>query len=384
MRLTEGVMSTHELGVVVRTDASLAIGTGHVMRCLTLASALREQGAAVLFVCREHDGHLCDLIETRGFSVSRLPSPHLDTQGEHRSTSVVHLASSWEEDARQTQVAIDMLGLKPDWLIVDHYNIDEQWEGALRTSVDRIMVIDDLADRAHDCDLLLDQNLVGQLSTRYVNKVLPTCAVLLGLKYALLQPIYGELHDRVSLRHGSIRRILVFMGGADHDNLTGRMLSACLSLDRSDINIDVVIPFGSNCEGAIRERASGHANVHLYRDLPTLAPLMAQADLAIGAAGTTSWERLCLGLPTLVITVAEHQLPIADEQHRQRLIRKLGHQDQVTESAVKQALEELIQRGLDVEWSNRCHAAVDGRGVQRVCEALTNGADTDVKVRHTR
>ena len=246
------------------------------------------------------------------------------------------------------------------------------------------MVIDDLADRVHDCDLLLDQNLVAQTSTRYVNKVLPTCAVLLGLKYALLQPIYGELHDRVSLRRGSIRRMLVFMGGADHDNLTGRMLSACLSLDRSDIDIDVVIPFGSNCERAIRERASGHANVHLYRDLPTLAPLMAQADLAIGAAGTTSWERLCLGLPALVVTVADHQLPIADEQHRQGLIRTLGHQDQVTESAVKQALEELIQRGLDVEWSNRCHAAVDGRGVQRVCEALTNGADTDVKVRHTR
>ena len=384
MRLTEGVMSTSELRVVVRTDASLAIGTGHVMRCLTLASALREQGAAVFFVCREHDGHLCDLIETRGFSVSRLPSAHLDNQGEHSSTYVVRSASSWEEDARQTQIAIDALALKPDWLVVDHYDIDEQWEGALRTSAHSIMVIDDLADRAHDCDLLLDQNLVGQLSTRYVNKVLPTCAVLLGLKYALLQPIYGELHDRVSLRHGSIRRILVFMGGADHDNLTGRMLSACLSLDRSDINIDVVIPFGSNCEGAIREQASGHANVHLYRDLPTLAPLMAQADLAIGAAGTTSWERLCLGLPTLVITVAEHQLPIADEQHRQGLIRKLGHQDQVTESAVKQALEELIQRGLDVEWSNRCHAAVDGRGVQRVCETLTNGADTDVKVRHTR
>ena len=287
MRLTEGVMSTHELGVVVRTDASLAIGTGHVMRCLTLASALREQGAAVLFVCREHDGHLCDLIETRGFSVSRLPSPHLDTQGEHRSTSVVHLASSWEEDARQTQVAIDMLGLKPDWLIVDHYNIDEQWEGALRTSVDRIMVIDDLADRVHDCDLLLDQNLVAQMSARYVNRVPPTCAVLLGLKYALLQPIYGELHDRVSLRRGSIRRILVFMGGVDRDNLTGLMLSACLSLDRSDIDIDVVIPIGSSCVEAIRERASSHANVHLHRDLPTLAPLMAQADLAIGAAGTT-------------------------------------------------------------------------------------------------
>ena len=91
-----------------------------------------------------------------------------------------------------------------------------------------------------------------------------------------------------------------------------------------------------------------------------------------------------MGLPTLVVTVADHQVPIADEQHRQGLIRKLGHQDQVTELAVKQALEELIQLGLDVEWSNRCHAVVDGRGVQRVCEALTKDVDTDVKVRHTR
>ena len=346
------------------------------MRCLTLASALREHGAAISFICRNHDGHLCHLIEKRGFSVSRLSTPRAETQGKHRSTYAVCSASSWQEDAEQTRAAIGALGVEPDWLVVDHYNLDQRWESALRTSADRIMVIDDLADRKHDCDLLLDQNLVGHLSTRYVGKVPATCGVLLGLSYALLQPIYAELHDRVPPRDGAVRRILVFMGGADQDNLTGRALAAFLSLDRPDIDVDVVFPTGSPCAQAVREQAAGHANVHLHCDLPTLAPLMAQADVAIGAAGATSWERLCLGLPALVITAADHQRPLADEQQRRGLIRWLGHHDQVTESTVKQALEELIEQGLDVKWSNRCHATVDGRGVQRVCEALSGGADT--------
>jgi len=375
MKLGEGASSTSESRVVVRTDASLAIGTGHVMRCLTLASALRKHGAAVSFICREHDGHLCHLIEKCGFSVSRLPAPRAVPHDRYDFAQTVHLASSWQEDVEQTRAAIGDSGAEPDWLVVDHYNVDQRWESALRTSVDRIMVLDDLADRMHDCDLLLDQNLVGQRSTRYVGRVPATCAVLLGVRYALLQPIYAELHNRVPARGGPVRRMLVFMGGADQENLTGRTLAAFLSLDRPDIDIDVVFPSGSPCAQAIREQAVGHANVNLHCDLPTLAPLMAKADLAVGAAGATSWERLCLGLPAVVVTLADHQRPIADEQQQQGLIRWLGHHDQVTKSTIRQALKELIQQGLDVEWSNRCRATVDGLGVQRVCEALTGGSD---------
>ena len=153
--------------MIVRTDASTTIGHGHVMRCLTLASALRERGANVSFVCRNHDGHLCDLIEERGFVVSRLPAPKAGLQAEDAPTHEAWLGSSEQEDAEQTRAVIEASGATPDWLVVDHYAIGWHWESAVRTSVGQIMVIDDLADRLHDRDVLLDQNIVPQMLARY-------------------------------------------------------------------------------------------------------------------------------------------------------------------------------------------------------------------------
>jgi spore coat polysaccharide biosynthesis predicted glycosyltransferase SpsG len=170
---------------------------------------LRERGAAVFFICREHDGHLCDLIEERGFAVSRLPASKAGLfQAENTPAQAAWLGASWQEDAEQTRVAIEASGAKPDWLVVDHYAIDQRWERTLRTSAWRIMSIDDLADRAHDCDLLLDQNLVAQMYTRYRSKVPAACGLLLGPEYALLQTSYAELYDRVPPREGPIRRIV--------------------------------------------------------------------------------------------------------------------------------------------------------------------------------
>src|SRR5689334_18687173 len=166
-----------------RVDASIHIGTGHVMRCLTLANALREQGAAVLFVCREHEGHLCDLLERDGHAVRRLPVPRVGIQTRDAADHAWWLGASWQEDAEQTRAAIDSLGAKPDWLIVDHYAVDHQWDATLRKSVGRIMVIDDFADRVHDCDLLLDQNLVAQMHSRYAGKVPAACGMLVGPQY---------------------------------------------------------------------------------------------------------------------------------------------------------------------------------------------------------
>ncbi len=372
------------MNVVFRTDASLAIGTGHVMRCLTLADALRESGAAVTFVCREHDGHLCDLIEERGISVNRLPPPKAATQSEGTSAHAAWLGASWEVDVEQTRVAIAASVATPDWLVVDHYALDQRWESALRTSVGRIMVIDDLADRVHDCDLLLDQNLVGQMYTRYAAKVPEACGKLLGPEYALLQPIYAEQHDRIPPWQGPIRRIFIYFGGADGDNLTGRALAAFLQLNRPDIEVDVVITAGGPHAEAIGEQVAGHGNIHVHSGLPTLAPLMAKADLAIGAGGATSWERLCLGLPALVVTLEANQRPI-DEGLRQRgLVRWLGHQDEVEQSSIAQALSKVLQEGLDEDWALRCLAAVDGKGANRVCAALTVTATTLLRVRDAR
>lgn len=244
------------------------------------------------------------------------------------------------------------------------------------------MVIDDLANRVHDCDLLLDQNLVAQMHARYTDKVPAACGLLLGPEYALLRPIYGELHDRIPLRGGPIGRIFVFFGGADSSNLTGRTLAAFIRLNRPDIEVDVVITPGGPHEKAIRGQAAGNANIHLYAALPTLASLMVKADLAIGAGGATNWERLCLGLPTLVVSLADNQRPICEELHRRDLIHWLGHQDEVDEAAIAQALETYIGRDLDEGWSRRCRATIDGHGAVRVCAALAVTADDDLRIRY--
>jgi len=209
------------------------------------------------------------------------------------------------------------------------------------------------------------------MQTRYAGKVPADCRLLLGPEYALLQPIYAELHDRIPPREGPVRHILISFGGSDRDNLTGRALAAFLSLNRPDIDVDVVISDSSPYASEIRTQVAGHANIHLHSNLPTLAPLMARADLAIGAAGTTSWERVCLGLPALVVTLAENQRPIADGLFRSGLVRWLGHKDEVSEQGIRQVLVELIEEGIDKEWSLRCRATVDGQGLTRIGDALT-------------
>ena len=370
--------------VVFRADASRTIGSGHVMRCLTLATALRDLGMTAVFVSREHDGHLCHVIQERGFAITRLS---VSTAAVPIDPTLAHaswLGASWQEDAEQTRVAVEALGAKPDWLVADHYAIDGRWERVLRPAVGQLMVIDDLADRPHDCDLLLDQNLVAQKQTRYAGKVAPSCGLLLGPDYALLQPVYAEAHDRVPARKGPIRRIAISFGGADNDNLTGCSVRGFLKLDRPDIEVDVVVAANSPHALAIREQLAEHANIHLHCSLPTLAPLFAKADLAVGGSGATNWERLCLGLPALVVTMAENQRPIADELSERHLIRPLGDHTVVDEKAIADALRTVIHEGLDVEWSRRCLAAVDGKGLSRVCAAMTVTASTPLLARHAR
>lgn len=364
-----------------RVDASSTIGHGHVMRCLTLGNALRERGAAVSYVCREHDGNLCDLIRRRGFDVEGLPAPQSVFRAEHSPSHAAWLGESWERDAAQTQSAIEARGTKADWLVADHYGIDYRWENALRSSAEHMMVIDDLADRAHDCDLLLDQNLVAGLETRYSNKASAACNVLLGPEYALLDSIYAEMHERRPPRAGAIRRIFVYFGGADNDNLTGRCLSALLKLNRPDIEVDVVITADSPTGAAVRELVAEHENVRLHGGLPTLAPLMAEADLAIGGAGATSWERLCLGLPALVVSLAENQRPIAEFLSERGVVHWIGHHDEVTESIFLMALGDHIREGVDEDWSHRCLEMVDGKGVNRVCAALIATSATPLRAR---
>jgi UDP-2,4-diacetamido-2,4,6-trideoxy-beta-L-altropyranose hydrolase len=369
---------------VFRVDASSAIGSGHVMRCLTLAQALVARGASASFICREQDGHLCDVIAARGFAVRRLaPLPAngvpFTAVGELRA-----MHDAWEYDARATQEAIKSDVTRADWLVVDHYALDEKWERFVRLSVGHIMVIDDTADRPHVCDLLLDQNLVADMVERYAAHVPAGCAVLLGPRYALLQSTYAELHDRVPPREGPIRRVFVFVGAADTANVTGRIVGALLDLQYPDLQIDVVVAATSPYVEAVRERVAGYSSVRLHSGLPTLAPLMARADLAIGASGAASWERLSLGLPAIVVTLAENQRAIAAELHRRKLVQWLGDQEVVDERAIGYAVRALLDRTDLSAWSQACRAVVDGRGATRVCAVLLASESTPLRTRDAK
>lgn len=357
------------------------------MRCLTLATALKQKGAQILFVSWEHAGHLCEQIAVRGFSLIRLP---VERSGEAAATDAdapphAHwLGASWKQDAEETQEAIRKAFGAADWLVVDHYALDARWEAALRPCAKRLMVIDDLADRAHDCDLLLDQNFFRDGDKRYSGKTPSRCGQMLGPRYALLQPEYAELRERIPSREGSVRRILVSFGAADASNLAGMAIEAFLSLDRLDIELDVVANQSSPHAESLRRQTAARPNIHLHGALPSLAPLIARADLAIGACGATTWERLCLGLPSLVITLADNQRQIAAELARQGAIRLLGHVGEVDVVALARVLRELVNEGLPEAWSQACRELVDGRGTRRACSALTLSPDASLRARLAR
>jgi UDP-2,4-diacetamido-2,4,6-trideoxy-beta-L-altropyranose hydrolase len=355
--------------VAFRVDASLKIGTGHVVRCLTLADELRRSGAECVFLCRDHAGNLVSVLRQQGHAVSAMPvglEDHIPQRGDTELPTAARVAV--EQDAK---FALETLApWNPDWLIVDHYGIDVDWEQMVRSSVRHLMVIDDLADRRHDCDLLLDQNLVAKFETRYEGLVPGDCRLLLGPSFALLQPQYAELHTKIRERRDRVRRVLVYFGGADRNNLTGMVVDAFLALQPVGIELDVVINSTNPHAREIEARITGRPGLTLHTDLPSLASLMEAADLAFGAGGATTWERCCLGLPSIVITLADNQVPIASELNRRGLIRWLGRQEEVSCAKVREALDAALREGLSGAWSESCRQVVDGRGTRRVADLL--------------
>lgn len=297
------------MNIAFRTDSSLQIGSGHVMRCLTLADELRQRGADIMFVCREHPGNMIGLIEAKGYPVVRLAQAEAEyAEAPEDLAHAAWLGVSWQQDAVETMVALG--DSMPQWLIIDHYAIDHRWEKLLRPQVGKIMVIDDLADRLHDCELLLDQNF-GRTADAYGSLVPEGCNLLLGAQYALLRPEFAALREYSLNRrkNPSFNQLLVTMGGVDKDNVTGDILNALKDCQLPD-NFRIKVVMGPTAPWlvSVRQQAKKLAwDVDVKVNVKDMAQIMADSDLTIGAAGSTSWERCCLGLPSLVVCLAENQ-----------------------------------------------------------------------------
>ena len=362
--------------VAFRVDASLTIGTGHVMRCLTLADALSAQGATCCFVTRSQSGDLGALIRDRGFEVSvlrELPPDEISPELDARQTDPPHyawLAGGWELDASQTVAALEGMGC--DWLIVDHYGVDARWEKQVSRKVGRVMVIDDLADRSHFCDVLLDQNL-GRVESDYEALLPNHCVRLIGPSYALLREEFVR-HREYSLARrasGNLGSVLVSMGGVDKDDVTSRVLEAldALSLNQA-VSITVVMGGKAPWLEQVRATAEGmRVPTTVLCGVSNMAELMANADLAVGAAGGTAWERCCLGLPTLMVTLADNQVPGAKALESAGAAVWLGGPDE----AVKRLPGELealaVSEGLQ-RLGDTAAQLCDGAGAHKVCRVL--------------
>lgn len=294
--------------IAFRVDASLDIGTGHVMRCLTLADTLRERGAQAMFICRQHPGHLCDLIRLRGYKLMALPAEAASQKVTTEPAHAVWLGTDWMTDAEQTRQALGPQ--RVDWLIVDHYALDHHWELALRPHCNKLMVIDDLADRPHDCDLLLDQNL-GRLEVHYCGLLSSKPQILIGPQYALLRPEFAQWREYSLTRRiqPQLKQLLITMGGVDKDNATGQVLDG-LKCCELPVDLQITVVMGPHAPWLVQVQAQAAAmpwHTQVRVGVSNMAQLMANSDLAIGAAGGTAWERCALGLPTVVLVLAENQ-----------------------------------------------------------------------------
>ena len=350
------------------------MGTGHVMRCLTLAKILKDRGGKVEFICRKHYGNLIDKIRLNGFMVYELELSSkfsLDKQTSYSSW----LGDTQENDAYE---CIQILkSKKTDWLIVDHYALNQEWQSNLKSCYKRIMVIDDLADRRHDCDLLLDQNFFGEATyQRYLDLVPPQCRQLLGPHYALLGPEYAQLHPLVPPRT-ELRRVLVFFGGVDPSNLTSRALEALMDPALEHIAVDVVLGRQSPHHKLVEDLVAQRPFTTLHGPLPSLAGLIARADLAIGAGGTTTWERACLGLPSLVVAIAANQLPFAQALDQAGHLQFLGDRATVVAQQIRFALLTRIAKPFTELPINKL---TDGWGASRLAIAML-GAQGAINLR---
>lgn len=338
------------------------------MRCLTLADVLKKQGMAVWFISRHLPDHLAMMLILHGHPLKKLDAVietilpqetvYSDWLGTRQSTDAGHTLAALGDEEWQ-------------WLIVDHYALDKRWETAIRPAVKQIFVIDDIADRPHDCDVLLDQNYYPDMDFRYTGKVPDHCRLLLGPQYALLRDVFNHLREDISPRTGKVHAILVFFGGIDLDNCTERTIDALSTVSSAKLKVDVVIGKQHPNRTAIEEKCL-HLGFACHVQTERMAELMAAADLAIGAGGSACWERCSLGLPSLLVTVADNQREIVAGLDQLQACLSIGDSTISAETISKHLKKIMDDPELLNTLSKNAYALVDGAGASRVCMEMNS------------
>jgi len=356
--------------IVFRVDSSFVIGSGHLYRCMTLAKKLAEYKVESHFICRNLNGNLNALIVDHGFGLTILAEP--------REASFVGLegCESWlgvtqREDSLQCEKIIKQLN--PRWVVVDHYGIGFEWEKNISEYCEKICVIDDLANRKHNCELLVDQNF-GRSEVDYVSLVPPYCTILCGAKFAILREDFRVLRRlrKLNQSHPSYKKLLIFMGGKDNLDLTSRVLADLRHIILpTNWRFLVVLGLESRWEKEVKQLSlSMPALTEVLVNVNNMAEVMASCDLAIGSPGTSTWERCCLGLPSLMIIQAENQKMIAKNLSEAGAAIALDAESDLGFS-LKDAINNLLSNdALRASLSKLSSEIIDGDGVERIADYL--------------
>ncbi|MCX6535393.1 MAG: UDP-2,4-diacetamido-2,4,6-trideoxy-beta-L-altropyranose hydrolase, partial [Actinobacteria bacterium] len=353
--------------VVFRVDASSDVGFGHLSRCINLAEVLRSRGNEVSFICRDDELQSFRTLEDRLFATVLLP---LLATGE---------VCNQQQDADQTIEALKEMS--PDWLVVDNYRLDKQWEQMVRPYALKIAVIEDLPNRRHNCDLLLDQNFSDRSNDAFRGQVPDACELLLGPRFALISEEFKRIREIKTKPTNELKRIFVFCGGSDPQNLTQQVIDELSTAELSNIAIDVVI--GAQNQNFNRDASRKlKENFEIHDAGSRFAQIMRRADLAIGAGGTTTWERICLGIPSVVVSIAENQNPACEKLGSEGLVNYLGAQASLRPGVIRDAVIEAKNSCASLfDQIERGQILVDGRGCERVAEVMCPSAESDLVVR---
>mgnify|MGYP001824992088 CR=1 FL=1 len=337
--------------VVFRVDASVEIGYGHVMRCLTLADELRSHNHQVSFVCRDLTGHLAGKIEQKSYVCQLIQ------------------AKQWQQDASQT--AGLLAELSPDWIVVDHYQLDAQWHKALRGITGKIMVVDDLANRRLDCDLLLDTGM-GKQPQDYERLVPTGCHLLTGVQYALIRREFIRKVNAAKTKRLNIHKmekVLINFGGMDPAGLIPAILGRLIN-KFSGLEFSVVVSSKTPNLADIQQLVQGCTSCRLLLDIDNMAEEMLLADFAIGAAGITAYERCTLGLPAIVIPNADNQQHFMSQLDKHSAVMAVRQPERMLVE-IEQLMDKCLKDADSLKnFSVACFKLVDGLGAHRVVEAM--------------
>ena len=335
--------------IFIRVDSSTKIGYGHFMRCMALADTL-QKNFEINFITRSLEGSLISDIQKKGFGIFRFYS---------NSEKI-----NEKNDAQKTISLIKKHSGSKNILIVDNYQLSKKWETDVKPFVHKLIVIDDLSNRSHNCDLLIDQNLHTKVNGLYKGLIPSNCIKLIGPKFSMIRKEFRMMRKSVKPRTFPIKKILVSFGGSDTKNQTSVALNSIKKMN-GKINVDVVVGKANKCKKTLKIFCNKNKHFTYHEQIDNIADLMLSSDLSIGSSGSTTWERCCLGLPAIVSISSNDQRDIANSLSRKKCIINLGDVKKLKESSYINVITNLKKNDLR-NMSKNSMSLVDGNGTQRI------------------